>query len=452
MRSTIPLDLRRAIELQSGRVITAERPRGEGGASREGAEVTLRADDGAEGRCYLTWDKRVGDPSRIPFFERERAVLAALSGPLAASGVKVAKLVASVQSHLALCSEFVPGNDRFAAARDKPALICDFMAQLTNLHRIDARHPALARLGDAAVPPSRAIADRIEQLKQQNLAAAPDPILQLALRWLAQNIPQDRGPAVVLHGDAGPGNFLFENDRVAALVDWELTHLGDPMEDLAQIWVRSLIQPFGPMRNVFDAYVSAGGLSIDLPRIKYHRLFFQLGFMVAAHAAQAGVAALASGTALVLGAMHRRIIVTSLAEQTGANASEPALPECPARSNDGEFVAALDGLRHQIVPGLTSQQASAKAKSLARMIKIWRQRDRFGAAFEAQELGEIDTALGTHFPDLPTARAALGQVIGAGRLDFERALQLCQNAVARETRLMADAMGALATAQYEYIG
>lgn len=107
MASAIPLDLRASIERRTGAVIAGERARGGGGASRQGAEVVLRDADGAERKAYLAWDARAGDPQRLPFFERETAVLAALSGPFADSGVKVALLLASEPAHLALCSQFV---------------------------------------------------------------------------------------------------------------------------------------------------------------------------------------------------------------------------------------------------------------------------------------------------------------------------------------------------------
>jgi hypothetical protein len=446
MASAIPLDLRASIERRTGAVIAAERARGGGGASRQGAEVVLHYTDGAERKAYLAWDARAGDPQRLPFFERETAVLAALSGPFADSGVKVAPLLASEPAHLALCSLFVEGKDRFPEARDKPALARDFVAQLARLHALDAAHPAFSVLGDAAEPPSAVIRQRLGQLSADNLAGGIDPIYQLALQWLADNVPDDRGPAVVLHGDAGPGNFLYQGDKDTALVDWELTHLGDPMEDLAQIWVRSLIQPFVAMREVFAAYQAASGRPVDVARVKYHRLYFQLGFSVK------GGAAPATGVAMLYGTMHRRIIVESLAELTGAQLSAPDLPDCPAQWTDAGFAVALADLRDEIVPGLASERAAAKAKALARMVKFWRMRDRYGTAFDAQELAEIDALLSGSHDDALTARAAFGRAIAEDAVPFDEALQACHNRAVRETFLMADAMGALATTRYEDAG
>jgi hypothetical protein len=451
LASAIPPALRAEIEQGTGCVLAAERARGGGGASRQGAEVTLRSPDGSERRCYLAWDARAGDPSRLPFFERETAILSALSEGLAESGMRAARLVGSYPSHLALLSAFVAGKDRFAEAEDKSALARDFVAQLAALHRIDAADPSLAALGDPAQPPSRRIREQVAQWQRDNLKAGADPILQLALAWLADHVPEDRGPSVVLHGDAGPGNFLFEGSRVTALVDWELTHLGDPMEDLAQIQVRSLIQPFVPMGEVFAAYEAASGHPVDPARVRYHRLYFQMGFMVAGASAAAAPGALAgaSGTALMYGTMHRRVVVRALAELTGKTLADPDLPELAPDWTDRTYAVALGDLKDEIVPAAGNQRATAKAKDLARLVKFWRRRASHGALFDFAELAEIKALMPSVPSDLITARATLAEAVAADAVPFAAVLQLCHNRVTRETFVMAEAMGALATTWYE---
>ncbi|MCW1384810.1 phosphotransferase family protein [Novosphingobium sp. KCTC 2891] len=454
MASAIPPDLRSQVEQRTGCVIAAEQARGGGGASRQGAEVTLRDAAGVERRCYLAWDARAGDSSRLAFFERETAILAALSGPFRGAGVKVAPLVAAFPSHLALLSEFVPGSDRFAAATDKSALARDFVRQLAGLHRLDARDPAFAALGDATEPPSARIRHNLAAWQRDNLAAGADPVLQIALTWLARNVPEDRGPALVLHGDAGPGNFLFTDDRVAALVDWELSHLGDPMEDLAQIWVRSLIQPFVPMREVFATYAQASGAPVDVARVKFHRLYFQVSFSVpsAVMANAPGSQVGATGTALLFGTMHRRVMVRAVAELAGIALADPTLPAGAPDWTDRYFASALDDLKTDIVPAAAAnQRAGAKAKELARLVKFWRMRASHGAAFDADELSDIRALAPDAGPDLAAARTALARMIAANTVDFAAALQVCHNRTVRETAIMAEAMGALATTWYEPI-
>jgi hypothetical protein len=191
---------------------------------------------------------------------------------------------------------------------------------------------------------------------------------------------------------------------------------------------------------------------VDLGRVKYHRLYFQLGFSVAGHASQYSSDAAPSamiGASLMYNTMHKRIMVASLAELTGQTLVKPDLPDLPANWTDKTFSTALDDLRDEIVPGLTSQRASAKAKSLARLVKFWRMRDRYGRAFDDAEVTEIAALLGQPQPSLLAARTAFAHAVAAGSVDRKQALQLCHNRMTRETFLMADAMGALATTTYQ---
>jgi aminoglycoside phosphotransferase (APT) family kinase protein len=442
----IPADLANAITRQTQCTIARTVPRGGGGASRQGAVITLCDSSGGERQAYLAWDTRTGDPQRAAFFRREVAILQALSDPLASSGVLVPGYIASFPDHLALLTDMVAGSDRFDTATDPHQLGHDFIGQLAALHRIDPQTLALDGFGDAGLPPSTHIHRRIAQLREENLATVPDPLLILALDWLERNIPEDRGPAVIVHGDAGAGNFLHENNRVTAMLDWELCHYGDPMEDLAQIWVRSLFQSLLPMREVFAAYDAAGTVAVDLDRVRYHRLYFQLGFTVTGHAnfyGDFGGKPAMLGLVMLFQTAHMRVIALSLAELTGQSLDEVPLPEQPAGPADASFATALDDLAEVITPRLADQQARTKAKSLARLVKWWRARDRYGTAFERAELDEINSALGTQCTQLLPARKALAEVILQGGIAFEDALQLCYNRVRRDTALMADAMGSL---------
>jgi phosphotransferase family enzyme len=444
--AAIPADLARDIQRQTQCTIADIVPRGGGGASRQGAVITLCDSSGSQRQAYLAWDTRTDDPQREAFFRREVAILKALSGPLASSGVVAPGYIANFPKHLALLTEMVPGSDRFDQAANPRQLGHDFIGQLAALHRIDPQTLALDGFGDPGLPPSAHIGRRIAQLRAENLATVPDPLLILALDWLDSNIPGDRGPSVIVHGDAGPGNFLHSDNRVTAMLDWELCHYGDPMEDLAQIWVRCLFQPLLPMREVFAAYEDAGGVAVDLDRVLFHRLYFQLGFTVTGHAnfyGDFGGKPAMLGLVMLFYTAHMRVIALSLAELTGQRLDEVSLPEQPAGPADASFATALDDLAEVITPRLADQQARTKAKSLARLVKWWRARDRHGPSFERVELDEINKALDTDCAQLLPARKVFAQAILRGDIAFEHALQLCYNRVRRDTALMADAMGSL---------
>ncbi len=61
----------------------------------------------------------------------------------------------------------------------------------------------------------------------------PQPIVHAALRWLARNPPPPAQKISVVHGDYRTGNFLCDSHgNIRAILDWEMAHLGDPLEDL----------------------------------------------------------------------------------------------------------------------------------------------------------------------------------------------------------------------------
>jgi aminoglycoside phosphotransferase (APT) family kinase protein len=104
----------------------------------------------------------------------------------------------------------------------------------------------------------------------------PRPVFELALRWLHDH---DVGPSeevTLVHGDFRHGNLIIGPDGVRAVLDWELAHLGDPMEDLGWICVNSWrfgeidkpVGGFGSREELFAGY-EEGGRKADPARVKF---------------------------------------------------------------------------------------------------------------------------------------------------------------------------------------
>jgi aminoglycoside phosphotransferase (APT) family kinase protein len=61
----------------------------------------------------------------------------------------------------------------------------------------------------------------------------PQPIIRAAIRWLKRNPPPPAQKIGVVHGDFRSGNFLYDKEgEIHGILDWEMAHLGDPLEDL----------------------------------------------------------------------------------------------------------------------------------------------------------------------------------------------------------------------------
>jgi aminoglycoside phosphotransferase (APT) family kinase protein len=99
----------------------------------------------------------------------------------------------------------------------------------------------------------------------------PHPILRAAIRWLRKNPPPPAADVVPVHGDMRAGNFLFNKDGdIKALLDWEMFHLGDPLEDLAwalsPIWSPNEPELLGymlPKKRAMDIWKQTSGYDID---------------------------------------------------------------------------------------------------------------------------------------------------------------------------------------------
>jgi aminoglycoside phosphotransferase (APT) family kinase protein len=94
----------------------------------------------------------------------------------------------------------------------------------------------------------------------------PRPVFELALRWLRDRDPGPPQQVTLVHGDFRHGNLIVGPDGVRAVLDWELAHTGDPMEDLGWICVNSWrfgeidkpVGGFGSREELFTGYEAAG--------------------------------------------------------------------------------------------------------------------------------------------------------------------------------------------------
>ena len=453
LAALLPAGALERLERDAGAMIVGIRPRGGGGASRDGAEIELRYPDGTVRRGYFGYSARAEGARRRPGFEREASVLRALSGPLKSAGVRAPEYLAADEGCLGILTAFAPGEPDFKKLTDpsdRSAVAADFMAQLAALHSIDIGQIELRGFGPQ-VTAEAAIRARIAEHRAASQAAGGDPLILLALDWLERNIPPEPERMVLLHGDAGPANFLYEDGKVTALLDWELTHFGDPMADLAMICIRNLFQPFVPLPEAFAAYEAAGGANVDLDRVRYYRAFFQVGFTGGAIAAGNPDAPPppALGMNLVYSTAHMRILNEALAEAAGLDLQDLELPDAAPGAHHRSFEIALADLRDVIVPRAADQQAATKAKGLARLVKWWRDSERWGPAFERDEIAELSAAFGRPVASVAEGRQLFSSAILGGGIDLATAIRLCHARVTRDTKLAADAMGAFATTHYK---
>jgi aminoglycoside phosphotransferase (APT) family kinase protein len=158
-------------------------------------------------------------------------------------------------------------DDRFAQAR--PKLAHQLGKVLAGIHGLDlARLPELRRM-----TATKEIAELERDYRNFDW---PRPVFELALRWLRDRDPGASEQVTLVHGDFRHGNLIIGPDGVRAVLDWELAHLGDPMEDLGWICVNSwrfgeIDKPVGGLgsREELFAGYEAAGRRVDPERVKF---------------------------------------------------------------------------------------------------------------------------------------------------------------------------------------
>jgi aminoglycoside phosphotransferase (APT) family kinase protein len=104
---------------------------------------------------------------------------------------------------------------------------------LGKLAAIELSHEERALFPPAEIATSWAAElDKWERYYHEN-AQEYEPVVEHALRWLRSAPPPPSAKLALVHGDFRTGNFLFDrNGDITALLDWEMAHVGDPMEDV----------------------------------------------------------------------------------------------------------------------------------------------------------------------------------------------------------------------------
>lgn len=263
----------------------------------------------------------------------------------------------------ALLLDFVEGTP---GPLDDPALARDFMEQVNALHALDP--PADLAHDDLAV---------WTRLYREHCPES-DPLIDLGLRQLAAMAPGPPEGTVLVHGDLGPGNVLHDGHRVTGLCDWELAHVGDPMEDLAWITVRAMLTPFVDIETAFGWY----GGPVDAERVRYWQLACQVRNLIGLGVA--GAAGGDMGMGKLFSTLHRRVTAELLCEILGVEAEPIEVPEPSNTEASVVYAAVLGDLRTVITPALEGY-AAARAKSAARLVRYLDMVDRIGSTLAVQD-------------------------------------------------------------------
>ena len=151
-----------------------------------------------------------------------------------------------------------------------PTLLTEMAQELAKIHAMPLSNlpPELPHATPAML---------VDELRMGFKAAGGDrPVMALALRWLQDHLPAP-APPVFLHGDYRLGNVMVSQQGLAAVLDWELAHIGDRHQDLAYGCINSwrfgqIDKPafgLGDLNAYWAAYSTASGVAVEPARFRF---------------------------------------------------------------------------------------------------------------------------------------------------------------------------------------
>jgi aminoglycoside phosphotransferase (APT) family kinase protein len=268
-----------------------------GGASKEQFAFTLKGSDGHAKRYVLRMDPMEGitETSR----QREYEILNAMQGVVPTPKPIWLDADGAHFGRPAVIMEFVAGTPKPSSmtlsvtglgtvlgdplrGQIRPQYL-DMLSKIHNFDWESADLPSYTAPTADAKQGTRWLINFWKELLEQD-AVVKEPVIRLATQWLEENVP-DCEKLSLVHGDFRTGNYLFDEESgvVTAILDWEMSYIGDFHGDLA--W---LLQPVFGTRidgifrvsdifegedNFIEAYEQASGNPVNRQTLHYFKVF-----------------------------------------------------------------------------------------------------------------------------------------------------------------------------------
>ncbi|MEG2496917.1 phosphotransferase family protein [Brevundimonas sp.] len=250
-----------------------------GGASLETWAFDVQTPDGA--RALILRRRGAGEEAEVFETSLPLPIEARILSAAQAAGAPVAELVrdcgpddglgeAYIVTRIAgeTLGRRIAAGPAFAPAREVLGRQCG--ETLARIHAVPRDAVADLEIQDA-----QTVIDRYADIYRKS--SAPRPVMEAALQWMQSNLPEAVEPRLV-HGDFRNGNLMVEADTgLAAVLDWELAHLGDPAEDFGWLCVNSWrfgvtdkrVGGFADLADLLAGYGAAGGKPVSVERVRF---------------------------------------------------------------------------------------------------------------------------------------------------------------------------------------
>lgn len=366
---------------------------------------------------YIRGDKQL-DAEPYPGLGREAGILKILE----ASGLPVPHVYGVCEDPEAIVMDRVPGERdvSFAASDEqRKAIALQYIEVMAKMHSLDISD--FQAMGIELPASSEAIALAYVDANQplyERTRRGPEPMLEFGLKWLRRNAPKDRNEARFIHGDAG--QFLFDNGNLTCIHDFEASHIGDPLADLASLRVRNPTEPLGAdLNELLRYYQTLTDRKIDPWALSYHTA----GFMMTAVMALAGPMkdpdTPLQAEYLIWDITCRRAMLWAMAECLGVTIQrcQPPLPQASAQDL---ILRVLEQGMYRLEAGSAGDQ---REKQSALMLVDWLKNSAsYGAELAQRDRAMLEQLLGATPLQGPEGEAQLEAFVHSARPQQDIAL------------------------------
>ena len=361
-------------------------------ARREGYAVAFARPDGSTLEGFLRLD-RTPVPDDPWSLSKEVAIVRALRD----TAVPVPEVYGASDPLACVLFELVPGRSdihKLESATQQRAVMEDFFDIVADLHNLELERLKLPPMPypKSAYECALSEMDLVTQKWAAFLRVHRDPLITYGIDWLRRFAPKRVERISLLQGDTGPVNFMFDGNKVTAVIDWEWGHLGDPMEDLGNICVREFWNPSGGFKGLMSRYERRSGIPVDYDAVRYYRVQQNVRGMIPS---ACGTVNAKPHEPLAWYLTYRyvgdRSTCEAMAESMGISLN---LPEYPADDGapDPLAAAATWALTKDIAPDMATPIAKSRVRDVDVLVRCMERVRRFGPSIdriEREELGEL---------------------------------------------------------------
>ena len=416
--------------------------------------------DRPDGRIRVLARSKRTDTQGASFMEHfdiahEARVIEALQG----RGLKVPEFFGFNSDHGVILMECVAGNNELSTAPDdetRKKVMEEYIEQLAKLHQLDVESMQLSDMTIPRTPGDAAFGGKFGFIEADftrwRRHLRPEPFLELGIWWLHANVPPGDRRMTFCQADTGPGQFMFADGHVTALIDWELAHIGDPMLDLGVMRMRNMLYPTGSLATPLAHYEQVTGRPIDRQALFFYTVMSMLLTPIGVSPLMQNPSARIELTLPAFGwdATLRRGLGDALAEAIGMEIDPPLLPDPPS----ARYPSVADYLVEHLEANCASAAADDagrfhldSALGIARTVQL---SSRIGAELLEADLDDMGLVLGRRPHGRDDGLARLSEIVAAGPADhLERLVWLFARIERRREHLLKPMMIDSASGEFE---